>query len=713
MTFVIAVDSGGTFTDCVAVENGGAITRAKSPSTPPDFERGVLNAVAEVAKRLGRSRAELLAETSVFAHGTTVATNILITRTGARTALLTTRGHEDAILIGRTVQKVAGLSEAEIIDVANLRKADPVVPRSRIHGVEERVDRSGDIVVPLQEERLEDVLERLHDEGVEAIAVSFLWSFLNPDHERRVRDWLRQRASAGSGNGTRPWFVSASSDLVPVVREYERTATTVLNAYLTPGVHDYLKRMEDRLHEDGHDGGIAVMHSAGGVSSIAEARERGVTLLASGPAGGMLGTRAMAERLGLDPVIATDVGGTSFDVGVIVDGEPSYADTPVFAKYPVAVPVIDVTSIGAGGGSIAWIEPESGVLKVGPQSAGASPGPVCYGAGGTEPTVTDANVVLGAIDPDYFLGGRIKLDRAGALAAVTERIADPLGVAPEAAAAAIVEIANAQMSDLIRKITVERGLDPAGFTTFAYGGAGGLHVGAYAQRLGCRHVVVPAAAAVFSAFGIGMSGVKRVAMVSDPMRAPFDLERWRRNLDQLRESLERDLRAEQLPTTNLAIGRFVELQFRGQVHSVRVPVDDDDLAAGDGGERVIDRFADIYESRYGKGSAYRQAGVEAVTFAVEGAAGLPVPDVAEQPDDGEDAAHAISGRRNLYLHAAGGFREVAAYSAEKLRAGNALEGPALVDAEDTTVLVHPGQRLWVDGFGNLRIELPPAEARQA
>jgi N-methylhydantoinase A len=403
------------------------------------------------------------------------------------------------------------------------------------------------------------------------------------------------------------------------------------------------------------------------------------------------------------------MGGTSFDVSLITEGFWKYAEEPIFDRFRILQPIAEIESIGAGGGTIARVDEVTGRLLVGPQSAGARPGPVCYDEGGEQVTVTDVDVLLGYIDPDYFLGGRIKLDRAGALAAVTERIADPLGIAPEAAAAAIVEIANAQMSDLIRKITVERGLDPAAFTIFAYGGAGGLHVGAYAQTLGCRHVVVPAAAAVFSAFGIGMSDVKRVAMASDPMRAPFDLERWRRNLDQLRDSLERELRAEQLPTTGLAISRFVELQFRGQVHSVRVPVDDDDLAAGDGGERVIDRFADIYESRYGKGSAYRQAGVEAVTFAVEGAAALPVPDVAEQPDEGADAAHAISGRRNLYLHAAGGFREVAAYSAEKLRVGNALEGPALVEAEDTTVLVQPGQRLWVDGLGNLRIDLPPAE----
>jgi N-methylhydantoinase A len=698
MSYVVAVDSGGTFSDCVVVDADGGVVRAKSPSTPPRFEEGVLGAVTEAAGRLSMSAAQLLGDTMIFAHGTTVATNILITRTGAKTALLTTRGHEDAIIIGRTVQKVAGLSEGEIVNVARLAKADPIVPRSSIYGIDERMDRGGEVVAPLKLERLEGLAERLRAEGVEAIAISLLWSFMNPEHERRLRDWLAN----GSGNG---WFVTASSDLVPVIREYERTATTVLNAYLTPGVHGYLERMGRRLRDAGHRGAISVMHSAGGVSSLHEARERGVTLLSSGPAGGMLGARELARRLELDPVIATDVGGTSFDIGTIVDGEPAYADAPVFAKYPVALPIIDVTSIGAGGGSIAWIEPETGVLKVGPQSAGAAPGPACYGAGGSEPTVTDANVVLGGIDPDNFLGGRMRLDRDVAVEAIRSRVAKPLGLEPEAAAARMVEIVNSQMADLIRRVTIERGLDPAGFAVFAYGGAAGMHAGAYARKLGCRHVVVPRAAAVFSAYGIGMSDVKRVGVVSDPSRAPFDLKRWRARFAQLEESLEREFEAERLPTGSLALQRFVELQFRGQVHAVRVPVEPSDLELDDGGERVIERFTEVYEAKYGRGAAYRKAGVEAMTFLVEGVAALPLPQAETSADEGSDPADALQGERPLYLPEADDLVTANVYSAERLRAGNELSGPALVEAEDTTVLVHPGQRLWVDGHLNLRLEV--------
>ena len=703
MTFVVGVDSGGTFTDCVVLDDAGGVTRAKAPSTPPRFEEGVLDALAEAARRLDRSLRDLLAETTIFAHGTTVATNILITRTGARTALVTTRGHEDAILIGRTVQKVAGLTESEIIDVARLSKADPIVPRSRIYGVDERTDRTGAVVAPLVTDRVEQLAERLREEGVESVAVSFLWSFLNPEHERQAAAVLERAARNGDGGGS--WFVTTSSELAPVIREYERTSTAVLNAYLTPGVNGYLARMRERLEAEGYGGAITVMHSSGGVRSVEEARASGVTLLSSGPAGGILGTRELADHLGLDPVLATDVGGTSFDVGLVVGGEPAYAEAPVFSKYPVAVPVIDVASIGAGGGSIAWIEPATGVLRVGPQSAGSRPGPACYGAGGVEPTVTDANLVLGRLNPDYFLGGRLRLDAERARAAVTERIAEPLGLDAEAAAAAIVEIADAQMVDLIRKVTVERGLDPAGFTVFAYGGAAGLHAGAYAAKLGCRHLVVPRTAAVFSAFGIARADVKRVALASEPMEEPFDLARWRARFEEIERSLARELAAERLPVENLVLRRFVDLQFKGQVHAVRVPVTDGDLSAGDAGETVVRRFVELYEAKYGRGTAYRKAGVEATTFVVEGRAALPVPAAQALAVEGDDASGAVAGERRVFLQERGGFESVPVLDAARLRPRNALEGPALVEAEDTTVLVHARQRLWVDELLNLRIEL--------
>jgi len=701
LSYVIAVDSGGTFTDCVVLDHDGRGTRAKVPSTPPLFEEAVLASVSEAARRLELPLAELLGETEIFAHGTTVATNILITRTGARTALLTTRGHEDAIVIGRTHQKVAGLTESEIIDVARLSKAQPIVPRSRIYGIDERVDRAGQVVVPLDVDRLDELIERLRDEGVEAIAISFLWSFLAPEHEHQLRDRLQAAADA---NGHK-WFVTASSDLAPVIGEYERTSTTAVNAYVTPGVDGYLQRMRDRLREAGHRGPVTVMHSAGGVSSVDEARRHAASLLLSGPAGGILGARALAERLGIERVIATDVGGTSFDVGLIIDGEPAYASAPVFEKYPVVLPVIDVTSIGSGGGSIAWIEPGTGVLQVGPQSAGAKPGPVCYGAGGKMATVADANLVLGRLNPAFFLGGRLRLDVEKATEAIREQVAEPLGIEAHAAAAAIVEIVDSHMADMIRKVTVERGLDPSQFTAFGYGGAGGLHVGSYARKLRCPHVVIPEEAAVFSAFGISMSDVKRVVMVSDPARAPFDLVRWSRHFAELEATLVGQLHDEGLPTQHLLMRRSVELQFHGQVHTVRVPVQQADLEAEDGGAALVDRFTELYEARYGPGTAYRKVGAEALTFVVEGFAALPrrLPAPLELGDP--DAAGACEGERDVYLHEVGAFTAIPVYRAERLTPGNEFAGPAIVEAEDTTVLVHPAQWLWVDGYRNLRLEL--------
>lgn len=697
MSYVIAVDSGGTFCDCVVFDEAGSITRAKAPSTPPEFDQGVMDSVEEAARRIGRPLAEVLEETILFAHGTTVATNALITRRGARVALVTTKGHEDVMLIGRTAQKVAGLTEDEIINVARLRKPEPLVRRPDIHGIDERVDRAGRVVVPLAPERLEPLLERLRKDAVEAVAVSFLWSFLNPAHEKAVAQWL-ERALPDC-------FITVSSDVAPLIREYERTATTVINAYLTPTVARYLERMRARLNEAGLGGPVAVMQSSGGLASVEEASRRGAALLVSGPAGGALGAQALGQRLGFDKVLTTDVGGTSFDVGVIVDGEPGYSDGPVVDKYPLALPVVDVASIGAGGGSIAWVEIDTGVLRVGPQSAGARPGPACYDLGGGEPTVTDANLLLGRLNPDYFLAGRIKLSTEKAREALRTRIAEPLGMSPEDAAAAVVDIVDAQMADLIRKVTVERGQDPGNFVVFAYGGAGGLHGDAYASALGCREVVVPSVASVFSAVGIAGSDAKRVLQLSDPMRMPFDLARWRGRFQTMEAAIRRGMKEQRLPIGEVEIARFVHLLFRGQVHTVRVPISPADLEAGDRGMAIIERFKEIYEGRFGAGTAYVKAGVEATALSVEALAALPKPVFAETAPGKADAAEALKATRPVYLDERDGFAEVPIYAGDRLAPGHEVEGPALVEADDTTLLVRRGHRLRVDGYGNLRIDL--------
>jgi N-methylhydantoinase A len=697
MSYIVAVDSGGTFCDCVIFDAKGNITRAKAPSTPPDFDQGVFDSVTEVAHRLGRPLQDVLRETDLFAHGTTVATNVLITRTGAKVALITTKGHEDVMLIGRTTQKVAGLSETDIINVARLRKAIPLVPRPRIHGVDERVDRAGKVVVPLDLERAKPILQALREQGVESVAISFLWSFLNTQHEKAIQAMVARELPG--------LVISASHELVPLIREYERTATTVINAYLTPAVARYLERMRARLVEAGLRGPVVVMQSSGGLTSVEEASSRGAALLVSGPAGGALGTEALGAKLGFDKVLTTDVGGTSFDVGILIDGKPGYSDGPIIDKYPLALPVIDVASIGAGGGSIAWIEPETGVLKVGPQSAGARPGPACYNNGGSEPTVTDANLVLGRLNPDYFLGGRMRLYLERACQAIKERIADPLGMSVEDAAAAIIEIVDAQMSDMIRKVTVERGQDPANFVVFAYGGAGGLHCDAYSSVLGCREVVVPSIASVFSAFGIAGSDAKRVMELSDPARFPFDLARFREHFATLKDAIVRRMKEQRLPIGKINLACFVHLLFKGQVHTVRVPVTDFDLKAADRGQSIVWRFADLYENRFGAGTAYTKAGVEAVALSVEAIAGLPKPVMIKERPRRGSARAAIKMRRPIYLHERKGFAEIPVYAGDRLHPGHYAMGPLLVEGEDMTVLVRSGHALRVDGYRNLRIDL--------
>lgn len=696
--FVIAVDSGGTFSDCVIIDRAGRVTTGKAPSTPEDFSIGVLDSIEAAASALGLGTSDVLARAALFAHGTTVATNALIERKGARAGLITTTGHEDAIIIGRTFQKVAGLTEDEITHVARLSKPTPVIGRPMIVGVHERIDAKGAVVLPLQRDSLERAVARLVARGVEAIGVSLLWSFLNPVHERAVAAYLGERYPGIP--------VTLSSDLSPVIKEYERGITVAINAYLIGRTGQYLGRLVERLAKAGYRRRAVVMQSSGGVTSIARAQSRAVSLLTSGPAGGVIAAKALADRLGHRNVITTDVGGTSFDVGLIVDGQPQFADAPIFAGFQLAIPMIDVATIGAGGGSIARVERATGLLQVGPESAGAVPGPVCYGRGGSEPTVTDANLVLGRLNPGYFLGGRSRLDARAAEEAIRREVAEPLGVGTTAAALAIVRIAEAHMTDLVRRVSIERGFDPRRFHLYAFGGAGPTHAGIYGAGVGVKAVVVPLTASEFSAFGIGASDLLAVSEISEPANAPFDVPRLEAIFTELEALAVAELAANGVATDKVTSARFMRLRYRGQVHELRTPVPP--LNGSDA--PVIEAFERLYEGRYGKGAGYRRAGIQALTYIVHAIGRLSLPALEpEARGSPEPAADACVERRPVVFTAAGPV-ETPIYRIERLRHGNRIAGPAIIQAPTTTVVLHVGQIAEVDAYRNLELRYASGDA---
>ena len=696
MTYRIGVDTGGTFTDCIVIDDAGNATAAKAPSTPHDFSVGVMDSLGRAAKQLGITTDRLLGETTSFGHGTTVATNALLTSTGSTTGLLTTKGHEDALFMGRIKQKIAGLDEDQIHDFLLHDKAIPgIVPRRLIRGLDERVDYKGAVLVPLRDADVRGAATELVRAGCEAIAVSFIWSFMNPAHERRAREVV----SAAFPDVA----VSVSSDIAPVLGEYERTASTVVNAYLTKKVDGYLAALARRLREAGLKSELMVMTSNGGVAPAEGARERAAYLLASGPAGGVIGGRGLGQALGLANVLTTDVGGTSFDVGLVVDGEPEYAREPVFGKYHLSFPTIDVVSIGSGGGSIAWIDPH-GFLKVGPQSAGADPGPACYGQGGTEPTVTDANVVLGRIDPDYFLGGAWKLDRRRAEQAVRERIAKPLGLSLEDAALGIVDIIDARMADLVRRVTIGRGLDPRSFVLLAIGGAGPLHVGAYAKDVGVRAVIVPRYASEFSALAIAASEMLIVRKVSSPMVGPFNAAAISDLYARIEgEAVDQLRRAGAIADGDGDVStiRAADVKYKGQIHDVTVPVPAGAFTDASA-VALAERFHERYEFRYGKGTTNKAAPVEAMSFEVRVAAKAPPLKRVREAIVTESPS---PGRTTRQVHFRGGPRATPVYERDDLRPGQTLDGPAIIDAPDSTMLVHPGQSARMDELRNITLTL--------
>lgn len=697
-SYIIAVDSGGTFTDCIVVDNEGTVVSSKAHSTPEDFSEGVINSLKNASQLLGITEEEVLSRARYFfAHGSTVAVNALLTRSGAKTGLITTKGFEDTIIIGRVEQKVAGLSETERFKVYSHNKADPIIPRPLIKGVTERIDYGGDEIVPLNIEELEGQLEELIQAGVESIAVCLLWSFMNPAHENQIKKIINERYP--------DIFVSISSELIPVLRDYERMATTAMNAYLSPITSRYLAALHQKLQAKGLERSLLVMQNIGGMVDIAEAGKVGVNLLASGPVGGVLGSKIIGDLKGYSNIITTDVGGTSFDVSLIVDGEMFLSPAPVFSQYTLLTPVIDIVSLGAGGGSIARVEAETGLLKVGPQSAGAFPGPVCYDQGGEEPTFTDANVVLGRIDPANFLGGRMQLNAEKSRNVIAEKIAGPLGMKVEEAAMGIVQILTAHMADLVRKTTIDSGHDPSDFVLFSFGGAGPLCCCAFTPMIsGIKKLVIPAFNSVFSAYGIAGSDIVQVERHSEPMLAPFDPDRLNAIFGQMEEKLISGLEKNKVASEQMTLLRSMDLRYWGQVHEISVAIPPGKLTVADA-ENIVPQFVGRYENKYGKGTSYGAAQLEAVTLEVKGIGMLDKPSLKEYAFAGTDPSEARKGQRDVYFEDDSAFRPTDIYTREKLKVGNRIKGPAVIEAVDTTILVNPGQEITVDEFFNLVMEL--------
>lgn len=696
--YIVGVDIGGTFTDCVVVDEQGTLTAGKAFSTPEDFSRGAIAAAQDAAHNLGlNDEQDLMDCTRIFFHACTIGDNTLITRAGVKTGLIATKGFGDAILMMRG-KITEGLTESEAAHLAALEKPEPIVPRTLIFEVSERVDYKGSTLVKLDSQKAEEIIDRLVAEGVESIAICLLWSIANDAHEKILAELCKKKFPH--------LFVSLSSEVAPFLGEYERTATTVFNAYIGPKISTYLRQLGEVLTIKGLRREPLIMQAYGGVLGIDATCKNAVGTIESGPAAGITGSRFLGEMIGESNILATDMGGTTFKVGVIREGVLERDFKPVVLRHSILASKIWIESIGAGGGSIAWIDRESGLLKVGPQGAGARPGPVCYGLSGTEPTVSDADLVLGYLNQNYFLAGRLRLDKSAALNAIEEKIANPLGIGVIEAASGIYRIANSHMSDLIRRATVERGYDPRRFVLFAYGGAGPMHAGRYARELGIKQVIVPLTASVHGATGLISSDVIYEYGKSDHLRFPADSSRINGNFQALVEKALHDLKASGFDERDILIRRSVDMRYGYQVHELNVPfphgttrLEENDI------DELSNRFDELYEQAYGQGSAYREAGREIISFRVSATGKLPRPKIKKYSRANGNARDSLKGERDVYFQEHHDFVSAAVHDFERMQSGVEVAGPAIIETPVTTIVINPKDLAVLDEYRNVRIQL--------
>ena len=657
----IGIDVGGTFTDIVAVSDTGTVTFSKAASTPNDPSIGVMNAVDRLADELGINSETLLSKTESIVHGTTVATNALLERKGAKTGLLTTLGHRDVL------EMREGLKD----DRYNMRlpAPAPLVPRFLRLGVRERIKPDGSIHTQLDNTSLDEAINKLREEKVTSVAVCYLHAYKEPKHEQETKQILEAKLPGVS--------VSISSEVFPEIKEYERVSTTIVNAYVRPIVENYLNRLEERLKNAGYKGSVLIILSHGGVAPIEEAIRLSAATVLSGPAGGVAGSKYGASLIGAGDLVPFDMGGTSTDISMIVNGEPALSSTRGIAGQRIALQSLDIVSIASGGGSIARVD-AGGILRVGPESAGALPGPACYGKGGTEVAVTDASVVLGFLDPGNFLGGRETLDVAAAEDALS-RLANQLSVEPAEAAEGVHKVINTQMAEGIRLVSVRRGVDPRKFALLSFGGAAGIHITEIARQLEVQRVIVPRTAAVLSAWGmlatdlryevsrthIGDTGSLKAGDVREVF-SEMELE----GRGRLKDAFDGDV----------SISRSADMRYGEQIYEVDVSLDEVDFSDDDLMKSISDRFHKRHEELF----TYSLPDQDAVLVNGRLAAIGALPDLPQEP---KTEARAVSSRRTTRKIFLAGWVDAPVFNLEELVPSQKIVGPAIIESSTTTIVL--------------------------
>ncbi len=681
MTFRVGIDVGGTFTDLLVTDGAGRSSIYKTLTTPSDPAVGVFDALSRAAAGNNLSLKDFLGKVDSIVHGTTITTNAVLTGEGARTGFITTKGFRDVLNMRR------GLKE-RMYD-SKYSPPPSLVPRRLIQVVEERIDVEGREITPLNEDDVSEALRKFKEANVEAVAVSFLWSFFNPSHEERVRE-ICEKELPGV-------YVSLSCEILPQIRLYERNSTTALNAYVGPPLARYLRSLREGLREQGFGGTLLIMQSNGGVMSPELAARFASNTLLSGPAGGPVAGLFYGNSAGgFDDIVTIDMGGTSFDAALIREGRPAITIEGSVGGYRLASPNLDIHTIGAGGGSIASID-AGGLLRVGPKSAGAEPGPVCYGRGGTEPTVTDADLLLGYLDTDFFWGGQLRLDAEAAGQAIKEKIADKLGMDVVAAANGIYQVINNNMAEALQVVSVQQGYDPREFALVVAGGAGPIHASMIARELGMQLVITPRESSVFCAAGMLISDLRHDYVRTYTIDVDkVDLPRVNRLYAEMTREAKDTLQAEGIPLDRIKLSFSADLRYIMQFNEVEVSTTaSGGMSAGDI-TAMVDAFNKRHDALYG----YSMPGapVELINLRVSAVGVTDKPNFERLPFAGEDASAALKGKRRAFFD--GKFIDTPVYDGLKMGYGNHVVGPAIIEQPTTTIVVTPDYEVRCDEFGS-------------